>query len=87
MTSLRDLDQIVIDPEDRSDQLLEAVYRLAEADPPLIDTKTKVYLWVRLMLHPLVHTFVRMKRYDKASHRLIDTGWRVCMYCSKATTQ
>lgn len=78
------LDQIVIDPEDRTDELMEAVNRLAEESAPRIGFWLHAYLTVRWALHPLLHTFVKMKQYDIASGRIIDTGWKVCMYCSKA---
>jgi len=77
------LDQIVIDPADRTDALMEAVQRLADAAPVKIGRITHAKLMVRWLLHPVVHTMVTMKQYDRASDRLIETGWKVCMFCSR----
>lgn len=77
-----ELSQIVIDPEDRTTDLL---LRLA----PQADQQDRIWPLAKVLvgrfLHPFgVHTWVRWRHYDKASDQVLDMPGVVCQWCPKA---
>ena len=72
--------QIVLDPED--DRSIEVRVTQLAMEMPKTSWRVGARLWFGFAIHPLgIHTFVRHKRYDEVSDRLIDVG-RVCMFCT-----
>lgn len=79
--------QIVIDPEDENaERLLQAAELMADSDP--VPIKGGLWLaakeFVSKVLHPVVHHYVPMKRWDQGSQRIIHTGYLICMWCPRA---
>ena len=72
--------QVVRSPEeDLSDELIAKLEALSEADP--IPRSAKVKILLGQFLHRLgIHTWVRHRRWDERSDRMIDVGV-VCWYC------
>jgi hypothetical protein len=77
-----ELSQIVVDPEDKSTDLLLKLSYETDTKDPLWPT---IKVWIGKSLHPLgIHTWVRWRHYDKASDQVIDMNGVVCCFCSKA---
>ncbi len=74
--------QAVVDPDrDPPDELIAKLEAMAAADPLSVSTKLKILLGA--VLHRLgIHTWVRHRRYDEGSDRMVDVGI-VCWFCSE----
>lgn len=71
--------QIVHDP-DASDALIIRIGELVY-DEPQMSRRTELKITLGRILHPFgIHTWVRHKRYDETSDRLVDVGL-VCWHC------
>jgi hypothetical protein len=51
--------------------------------PTYMTPMLQLKLTVSKLLHPLVHHYVPMKRYDTASRRLINTPYFTCIWCPR----
>jgi len=76
--------QIVISPDDATDELLELLELLDDAPTPTpFWPRVKVALgWA---LHPFgVHTWVRWRHYDPVIDRVVEMPGVVCQFCGHA---
>jgi hypothetical protein len=81
--NVTELTQVQVDPEDHTVGLM---FRLAQeyGEPDLSRRQTLKLYFGRYILHRLgTHTWVRWLHYDRSSERVIDTGGRVCAFCTK----
>lgn len=76
--------QIVVDPPDASDELIELLTLLDDGPTP-DPVWPRVKLIIGRILHPFgIHTWVRWRYYDPTIDRIIDMNGVVCQYCPKA---
>lgn len=77
--------QVVRSPDDPwNEEIVAKLKEYIHRNP--IDRKTKAKLVLGWLIHPFTHTWVRHKRYDDASDRIIDVGI-VCYYCPTGKRQ
>jgi len=78
-----ELSQIVVDPKDRTDEIMEVLADAGDQGPDPF--RSKVKLLIGRALHPFgIHTWVRFLYYDAASMRVMDMNGEVCTWCPKA---
>lgn len=78
--------QIVRDPREPWDDAIKRRLEELADGLPRISLFTSLKLAVGERIHPLgIHTWVRHKRWDQISDRLIDVGV-VCMFCNQGKT-
>lgn len=84
MTS-KELSQVVI-PPDAIDELEAALLKALEAEEsPRFSWRLRLQLGVACWLHYVgIHHWIKMRIFDHASNRIIDTGDWICAYCSAA---
>ena len=78
--------QVVIDPGlENVDMVTEQVEALVEGDEGhlLMTPWLEFKLMASRRLHPLVHHYVPMKRFDEGSQRLINTPYVTCIWCPR----
>jgi len=78
-----ELSQIVVAPEDRTDEVQALLEEAAKDWPEPFWPNTKTI--IGRVLHPFgVHTWVRWKQYDPQSKQVLDMNGKVCCWCPKA---
>jgi hypothetical protein len=80
-----ELSQIVVDPDDKTVDLMLRLAGECDGTDPLWPT---IKVTIGRVLHPLgIHTWVRWRHYDKMSDKVIDMNGEVCTWCPRARFQ
>ena len=81
-----DLGQIVVDPNDASDELLAAINLAISGDQEVeISRRTQIRLLLADILHPIgIHHWVHYRTFDPVSARIfVWPNYWVCAKCPK----
>lgn len=80
---MNEISQIVINPDDATPELLARVSAHVEASPRVSGRQT-IKMIIGKLIHPVWHTMVPLKLYDYSSDRIIHTGRKICLFCSRS---
>lgn len=81
-----DLGQVVVSPQDATDELMRAIEQALESGGDVrVSKRTMLRLYMADILHPIgIHHWVQYRTYDPRSNRIIvhPRTW-VCALCPK----